>query len=144
MRKTHKLKQWLIGLCLLGFNSANTTSQSLIGIQEIEQMSFGILPSGIKKCSLSNTGSLTGGCVGAGNLGEMLVTGEPYYSFNMSVSTHGWQNGLKLNPRIPPQNLSFDSNGQAIVKINGYIQTKGNISATGQLGMTYTLTVNYQ
>ncbi len=116
--------------------------ESLLAV-EVQNVDFGLVPVGTSRCTMDNNGGVTGGCLGSYQLGLMQVTGEPFFSYSVSVSGHGWVNNSRFRPELTPDTYILNNSGSQTVSITGNLQLKNAISA-GAINLAYTFTVNYQ
>lgn len=121
-------------------------AQTPLSAQELQAIDFGVFPSDIKRCLISASGVLRGGCVGTGQLGEIGVKGEPYMSYGASITSHTWEGDARLVPRIANEStLVLDAKGQGVIQVHGVLSLKNSASFPGgKIKTTYTITVYYQ
>lgn len=136
------LKAGIFGVPVLWCSVA--TSQEPVSLAQLQHVGFGTVPAAPSRCSMSSNGLLSGDCVGTGRPGEVEVTGEPYYAYNVSVSDVGWIDDIIFRPKLNAKRFSLNGQGRDIFTVTGDLRFKPNSLRTGHFVLTYLISVDYQ
>ncbi len=134
-------------LILIVFSSQLGLAQTTpLTIELRDQLDYGMISNENGTCSMDNQGNLTGTggqtCFGTGIRSKFWIWGDPGYSFFVMVSGSS-SNGITFNPVIKgPTSRTINNNGRRNVRIVGDLVL--NNAGTGNFGLTYLLSVNYE
>lgn len=119
-------------------------SQAALSLAQLQQVDFGAMPAAPTRCAMGSNSLLTGNCVGTGIPGEIEVTGEPYYAYNVSVSDIGWVNDSRFRPSLNTSAFSLNAQGRDVFYVTGELRFKPNYPHTGPVVLSFLISVNYQ
>lgn len=140
--KSNVIRLGVLAISVLWCSAA--ISQASVSLAQLQYVDFGVMATAPTRCSMSSNGLLSGDCVGTGTPGEIEVTGEPYYSYNVSVSSVGWVDNMTFRPALNAKKFSLDAQGRDTFTVTGELRFKGNFSQTGAFTLTYLISVDYQ
>ena len=142
-----QMKKRVLRLGLWGmtiFWNSVAVSQTGLSLAQLQPVDFGVMPAVPSRCSMSSNSLLTGDCVGTGIPGKIEVTGEPYYAYNVSVSSVGWVDNIMFRPSLNAKKFSLNAQGRGTFSVTGELRFKTPDPKTGTFVLTYLISVNYQ
>lgn len=140
--KKRALEVGVLGTAIFWCGTA--ASQAALSLAQLQQVDFGTMASVPTRCSMSSNGLLSGNCVGTGIPGEIEVTGEPHYAYNVSVTSVGWVNDVTFRPALNAKRFSLNAQGRDTFIVTGELRFKGNFTQTGTFMPAYLISVDYQ
>ena len=117
-----------------------------ITVTTLDSMEFGTLTPSNGTCSMASNGKLTGiggqNCTGTGQAARFQIRGDKNASIFITLSGSS-TGGLTLNPILDDSPSQILNGGKVTIKVIAEL-IFSNITVSGNLGLSYTLSANYE